>query len=133
MKTKMDKNETANVIYQIDCKGNDTEQCNKLYIGTTKSKLKTRISAHKSNIKLIDNNNPQQKTALATHCAKSNHTPDFNNVKIVDRESNYSKRLTLEMLHILNTPANLRLNFKTDTINIAHCYRHLITKRQNSV
>ena len=32
-----EKNETANVIYQIDCKGNDTEQCNKLYIGTTKS------------------------------------------------------------------------------------------------
>ena len=130
-----EKNETANVIYQIDCKGNDTEQCNKLYIGTTKSKLKTRISVHKSNIKLIDNNNPQQKTALATHCAKSNHTSDFNNVKIVDRGSNYSKRLTLEMLHILvlYTPENPRLNFKTDTINITHCYRHLITKRENSV
>ena len=117
----------------MDCKGNNTEQCNKLYIGTAKSKLKTRISAHKSNIKLIDNNNPQQETALTTHCAKSNHTPDFNKVKIVDRESNYSKRLALETLHILNTPANLRLNFKTDTTNIAHCYRHLITKRQNSV
>ena len=26
MKTKMDRNETANVIYQIDCKGNDTVQ-----------------------------------------------------------------------------------------------------------
>ena len=36
MKTKMDKNGIANVIYQIDCKGNDTEQCNKLY----KNKIK---------------------------------------------------------------------------------------------
>ena len=82
-----------------------------------KIQTKIRISAHKSNIKVIDNNNPQQKTKLPTHCTKSNHTPGFNNVKIVDRESNYSKRLTLEMLHILNTPANLRLNFKTDTIS----------------
>ena len=131
MKTKLDKNETQNVIYRIKCKGNEEEPCNKLYVGTTKSKLKTRISAHKSDIKLLDSTATQHKTALAAHCAKSHHTPDFGKVEILDKENNYNKRLTLEMLHILNTPTNLRLNYKTDTANIAHSYRQLIMKKRN--
>lgn len=133
LKSKIDKNDKSNVIYKITCTGNKTEQCNNIYIGTTKSKLKTRISQHKSNIKLLDKNNTLQKTALATHCAKNNHTPDFDNVQIIDQENNYKKRLILETLHIANIPTNIRLNYKTDTENCSLSYRHLIERQNNLV
>ena len=114
------------MIYRIECSGNSKDTCNKVYIGTTKSKLKRKISAHKSNIKLL-NRNSIQKTALATHCAQNKHVPDFNNVSIVNEENNYNKRFTLEMLHIVNTLTKIRLNYKTDS----QSYRHLITKKRS--
>ncbi|XP_075150333.1 uncharacterized protein LOC142224448 [Haematobia irritans] len=77
--------ETSNVIYQITCNGDNKEPCDKMYIGTTKNKLKTRLSGHKSDIKLR-NNNKLQKTALATHCATTKHHPNFDDVRVLERE-----------------------------------------------
>ncbi|XP_075158209.1 uncharacterized protein LOC142231485 [Haematobia irritans] len=119
--------ETSNVIYQITCNGDNKEPCDKMYIGTTKNKLKTRLSGHKSDIKLR-NNNKLQKTALATHCATTKHHPNFDDVRVLERESSNSKRLTLEMLYINNVPTEKRMNYKSDTDNIAHIYRHIIDK-----
>lgn len=133
LKSKIDKNDKSNVIYKITCLGNKTEKCNNKYIGTTKSKLKTRISQHKSDIKLLDKNKTLQKTALATHCAKHNHTPNFDTVQIIDQENNYKKRLMLETLHIVNTPTNERLNYKCDSEHLAHSFRYLIEKKSNLV
>ncbi|XP_075167711.1 uncharacterized protein LOC142239835 [Haematobia irritans] len=119
--------ETSNVIYQITCNGDNKEPCDKMYIGTTKNKLKTRLSGHKSDIKLR-NNNKLQKTALGTHCATTKHHPNFDDVRVLERESSNSKRLTLEMLYINNVPTEKRMNYKSDTDNIAHIYRHIIDK-----
>lgn len=123
-KEKLEKLEKANVIYKIPCNGDGSNTCQKVYVGTTKSKLKTRISSHKSDHKTrrpVD-----QKTALAAHCSDLNHAPNFDKVEILQHETNYSKRYMLEMLHIVNTPTQQRLNYKTDTDNCAHIYRHLI-------
>ena len=128
-KSKLDKKDKSNVIYKINCKGDGLTSCNMSYIGTTKSKLKTRVSAHKSDQKTYKINMPN-KTALATHCARNNHVADFERAEILQQETNYNKRFTLEMLHIINTPAQKRMNYKTDTENCAHSYRHLI--RQHS-
>ncbi|XP_017470366.1 PREDICTED: uncharacterized protein LOC108362044 [Rhagoletis zephyria] len=51
LKSKTDKMEKSNLIYQIECKGNQTNPCGMYYIGTTKRKLKTRIAGHKSDLK----------------------------------------------------------------------------------
>ena len=117
------------MIYKINCKGDGLTSCNMSYIGTTKSKLKTRVSAHKSDQKTYKINMPN-KTALATHCARNIHVADFERAEILQQETNYNKRFTLEILHIINTPAQKRMNYKTDTENCAHSYRHLI--RQHS-
>ncbi|XP_075157952.1 uncharacterized protein LOC142231219 [Haematobia irritans] len=130
-KDKIQKEETPNVIYEIPCEGNSSEKCEMVYIGT-KKKLKTRISGHKSDIK-SRNNQKLQKTALATHCAKKSHHPNFNNVRILQQESNNNKRYTLEMLHINNVPTNRRINYKTDTDSIAHIYRHMICKNDDQL
>lgn len=125
LKSKINNAEKSNIIYQIKCNGNNSTKCNKMYIGTTKNKLKTRLAGHKSDIKLR-HQKTNQRTALTTHCAEENHHPDFDKVSVLHCESNYNKRLTLEMLHILNTTTNKRMNYKTDIENCAQSYRFLI-------
>ncbi|XP_067616604.1 uncharacterized protein [Eurosta solidaginis] len=122
----MDK---SNVVYKIPCKGKVEEACNSIYVGTTKSKLKTRLSQHKSDLKQCHQQN-NHKTALMAHCAASGHIPNFDETKIMQQEQHYSKRFTLEMLHIINVPTNTRLNFKSDVDNSAHIYKHLLRGRQ---
>lgn len=132
LKSKTPKLEKHNVIYQIECGGNNEEGCGKLYVGTTKNKLKTRMSGHKSDIKLR-NTNIIQKTALSEHCKIHNHTPNIDDVKILQTENHYNKRLTLEMLHINSLPTTTRINSKTDTDNTAYCYRHLTRGRDRAI
>lgn len=125
-KTKTDKLEKSNVVYKIPCNGDGSNICEKVYIGTTKSKLKTRLAAHKSDHK-TSKGKTDQKTALADHCATHGHSPNINSASILQQENNTKKRFIIEMLHIINTPANIRMNYKKDTENCAHTYRHLIT------
>lgn len=127
MKTKVNNMEKSNVIYEIKCKGDGNSNCNKVYIGTTKNKLKNRLAGHKSDIKLRSRN-LTQKTALAEHCAAYKHEPDLERVRVIDSETNYRKRMTLETLHIINTTTTKRMNYKADTEGCANNYRLLITK-----
>ncbi|XP_058982824.1 uncharacterized protein LOC131804256 isoform X2 [Musca domestica] len=131
MKSKIPKMDKHNVVYKIECGGNKEESCGKHYVGTTKNKLKTRMSAHKSDIKLR-NNNSIQKTALAEHCKQYNHTPKIDDVRVLQTEHHYNKRLTIEMLHINSLSTTKRINSKADTDNTAYCYRHL-TKRDRAI
>jgi hypothetical protein len=58
------------------------------------------------------------------HYASKHHSLNFDATTILQQEQHYAKRYTLEMLHIINTPIQERLNYKTDTDNCAHLYRH---------
>ena len=138
-KTKIKKEDKSNVVYEIRCQGDGTNNCDKVYVGTTKTKLRTRISSHKSDQK-CRSKDTMPKTALAEHCIKEGHYADFDNVNILQKENNYSKRLMLEMLHIINVPVNYRINYKSDVDNCAHTYRNLIAnnghwtnKRENKI
>lgn len=126
-KSKVDKMEKSNVVYKIKCRGDNSSTCEQIYIGTTKNKLKTRIAGHRSDIRSRDSRS-NFKTALATHCARERHTPDFDEIEIVESEQNYNKRMMLEMLHIITTPQERRMNFKTDIDNLAQSYRHITNK-----
>ncbi|XP_075163197.1 uncharacterized protein LOC142235821 [Haematobia irritans] len=130
-KSKVGKLDKSNVIYKIECNGDGLTQCPKIYIGTTKNKLKSRLAGHKSDIKLR-NRNTNQKTALAEHCAREKHEPDLEGVRVIDNEINYNKRLTLETLHIINTTTTNRMNHKADIEGCASNYR-LLVQRMNKV
>lgn len=127
-KSKIMKKDKSNVVYGINCNGDKFDTCQKVYIGTTMSKLKTRLSSHKSDLKAT-HRPMEQKTALAAHCARTWHTPNLDEVDILAEERHYSRRFTLEMLHIIDVPAEKRLNYKTDVDHCAQAYRHLLDRQ----
>ncbi|XP_067628617.1 uncharacterized protein [Eurosta solidaginis] len=90
--SNMDK---SNVVYKIPCKGNVGETCNNIYVGTTKSKLKTRLSQHKSDLKQCHQLN-NHKTALMSHCATSGHIPNFDDTKILHKNNTIINDLLLK-------------------------------------
>lgn len=94
-KTKLDKLSINNVVYEVTCVGNERDQCNKVYVGTTKRTLGTRLAEHEADIK-----KGKETTALAQHIKESGHKVDFKNAKILDKEKLTNKRFTLESLRI---------------------------------
>lgn len=128
-KDRIDKWEESNVIYKIPCNGKENEICKKVYIGTTKNKLKSRIAAHKSDQKI--RNISTQKTALTAHCANTHHSPNLDDVQILQREENYKRRYMLEMLNIIKIPTTARMNFKADVEgSSAQQFRYLVNKER---
>ncbi|XP_075163280.1 uncharacterized protein LOC142235916 [Haematobia irritans] len=129
-KSKLKTEEKSDVVYKIKCNGDELNTCNKIYVGTTKTKLKTRLSGHKSDVKAIDR--PlEQKTALAAHCALPGHKPNLTQVDILAEERHHNKRFTLEMLHIIDVPSEKRLNYKTDIDGCSHIYREIVIKSRD--
>ena len=85
-------------MYQIKFK-----DCDKIYIGETKRNVGTRINEHSSYVKkkkdtVITNHISENKTTSNKY-----HEFDFDNFKIIDRETNETKRKISEMLLIKNT------------------------------
>lgn len=90
-KDKINKMEKNNSVYCIKCKN-----CDATYVGETKRSLKTRISEHEANIR-----RPSQTNSVITeHRVNADHDFDWNNIKILDTEENWSCRRMSEMLHI---------------------------------
>jgi len=65
-------------------------------VGETKKQLGTRIKEHKRNIKL----DPSKYSVISEHIHKFNYLFDWENVKILDKEEKYHKRLVSEMVYI---------------------------------
>lgn len=115
-KAPIDKQQQCNIIYKINCSGNDDQKCEQIYIGTTKRTLEKRIGEHQADIK-----RGKESTALAQHILKTGHTADFKQVEILDKETREKKRLTLESLHIQQN-IKKTMNLKEDTNNISASY-----------
>jgi len=96
-----------NVIYKISC--ND---CDASYVRQTKRQLKTRLKEHKNNLK----RDKSKHSVMSEHIIKYNHSFDWDNTRIMDRESNYFKRIVLEIIHIKEQKAGLNLKrYRTAT------------------
>lgn len=108
----MEKN---NVIYRISCK-----DCQATYVGQTKRKLGIRIKEHKSNIRL----DPSRHSVVSNHITSFDHEIDWHNIKILDIEHNYQKRLIGEMIHIKSQ--KLSINAQTDTESLHESYADVI-------
>jgi hypothetical protein len=65
-------------------------------------------------------------SVISEHRLQHNYSFDWGNVKILDFEPNYSKRLISEMIHI-NEQKN-GLNLKTDTELLDDCYSTILNR-----
>ncbi|XP_075150932.1 uncharacterized protein LOC142225042 [Haematobia irritans] len=113
-KSKIKNEDKSNIVYKIKCNGDKSNICPMAYVGTTMTKLKTRLSSHKSDHKATDKS-VEQKTALAAHFTTTGHKPNFTDVEILAQENNHRRRYTLEMLNIIDLSPDKRMNFKKDT------------------
>lgn len=108
--------EKNNVIYKIQC-----IDCDASYVGQTKRQLKTRLKEHRNNIKL----DPSRYSVVTEHMLQFNHKFDWDNVEILDVESNYHKRLVSEMLHIKSQ--NYSINLQKDSEHLNKIYLEIIS------
>lgn len=113
--------QATNVVYRINCADGD----GKCYIGTSDD-LKRRLAQHANDIA----KNRPEKSALAHHAITNSHTFDFDNVKVLEREKRYRKRMLLEEFHIKS--CRNCVNFKSiDTRNVNDIYTPLLRKISN--
>lgn len=119
-KDKIDKKQQCNVVYEIPCKGVGNNKCDKVYIGTTKRTLGVRLTEHEMDIK-----KKKGMTGISQHALDTEHTPDFDNTKILDIENKHKKRMTLESLRI-RQKANKTINSKEDIDKISANYNLII-------
>ena len=90
VKPERPKESTKNIVYQIPCK-----DCDGCYIGESCRRLGKRIEEHKKAIQTYDEAN-----GVAKHAWKNSHRPNWEEVRILDRESNWHKRKIKEALHM---------------------------------
>jgi len=97
-----------NVVYKISCR-----DCNASYVGQTKRQLKTRIKEHCNNYKLLSSN----PSVVTEHMLNHSHSFDWTNVKILNTEADYCKRLVSEMLHIKEQSNGLNAQKDTELLD----------------
>jgi len=64
-------------------------------VSQTKGQLKTRINEHIKNIKAEESKH----SVIFKLMLENNHSFDWQNIKILDFETNYYKRIISEMIH----------------------------------
>ncbi|KYN22044.1 hypothetical protein ALC57_05566 [Trachymyrmex cornetzi] len=114
-KDKLSFMSQQDVVYKISC-----HDCDASYVGQTKRKLLTRVREHRSNI----NKKTGSPSVISNHRITHGHDFDWSNVKILDIEPSYNKRMTSEMLHIKRQ--NNGLNLQNDTISFPDAHLSLL-------
>ena len=106
-KDRREKEEKAEVVYKIACKN-----CEKTYVGETGRKLGTRISEHRKDVDdpkhqsrftrtaRKESLTERHKSALTDHAMRENHVIDWDNIKIVEKESDRKTRHIKEAIAI---------------------------------
>ena len=132
VKDRIPQENLSNVIYNIPC-----QNCDASYVGMTSNQLKTRMSAHRSQIRKLHllreaghtNDDIQiaelkQKTALLEHSISHNHNFSVENVKILDQHNRAAALPILEMCHIINQ--HKTVNKRTDTDGLSSIYAGIL-------
>lgn len=114
-KSKIKKSKQTHVIYSIPCKN-----CEAKYIGQTRQYLENRIKAHQYSVK----GENADKTALTKHAKEEKHQFNFDNVTILDKETNEKRRLIKEMIHIKQEKK--AINDRQDIQNLSNLYNTIL-------
>ncbi|KYN24384.1 hypothetical protein ALC57_04021 [Trachymyrmex cornetzi] len=107
----------ADVVYRLDCK-----DCDASYVGQTSRCVKVQMSEYKNHI----NRNTSQTSVITEHKLQTSHDFDWDNIKILNKENNWNKRLLSEMIYIKKQKHGL--NLQNDMFLLDPLYESLFTK-----
>ena len=92
------------IVYEIDCRN-----CEAVYFGESKRSLKSRSDEHKRSVRNCD----CDKNEIAKHCWEADHNFNWDQKKVVDRESRLIPRKIKETIHSLKNPNHINKIFYT--------------------
>ena len=90
-----DKN---NIIYEIDC-----SNCQAVYFDESKRSLKSRSDKQKRSVRNCD----CDKNEIAKHCWEADHNFNWDQKKVIDRESRLIPRKIKETINSFNDPNHI--------------------------
>ena len=88
----------SNIVYEIDC-----SNCEAVYFGESKRSLKSRSDEHRRSVRNCD----CDKNEIAKHCREADHNFNWDQKKVVDRESRLIPRKIKETIHSLKNPNHI--------------------------
>ena len=107
----------SGVVYRIPC------SCGLVYIGETKRSLETCLKEHQAACRRRE----MEKSAIAEHTWTKKHSPDWDNISIIDQARNNTTLLVKEALHISLARQHTLLNRDQGTA-ISNCWRLLLRR-----
>jgi len=105
------------VVYKLNCKN-----CDVSYVGQIKRRLKIRTFEHIKDINKKTGNH----SVITEHRIEFNHDFEWDNPIILDKEKQYYRRLTSEMIYI--KLQNNSLNLQTETEALEHVYVEILNR-----
>ena len=107
----------SGVVYKVSC-----GDCDKCYIGETGRQLKIRLKEHERGSQSVELN---RMSGLSQHVYQMKHNVKFNEVEILYREPNFSKRKFKEGIAIKNSDLEL-LNKKEEIRSLSQIWENII-------
>ena len=107
----------SNVLYKISC-----NNCDASYVGQTGRQLKIRITEYRNHIR----HKTSVRSVITEHKLQCNHDFQWDNIKILDEEPCYRKRLISEMFYIKKQKNSL--NLQTNTEGLHKAYLPIVNK-----
>lgn len=111
-KYKIPREQKSKVVYQIKC-----QDCNAIYIGITKQKLKDRMAKHRSDVHL---QKLEGTTGLTIHAVQKSHNFDFENVSILEQIPDYWQRLIAEKMYIHRSKNTVNTQIDKDGLHASY-------------
>jgi len=124
-KDKLNSDDISDVVYQVNSQNSDV-----IYIGETTQKKGVRKKQHMNSVSVTNLAKEKLASALALHTKTTGEQFDFENIKILDQNSNKRKLQISEVNHIIMNIEHT-CNYKKDTANIAPSYFNLLRQHVN--
>ena len=90
-----------NIVYEIDC-----SKCPEVDFGESKRSLKSHSDEHKRSVRNCD----CDKNEIAKHCWEAYHIFNWDQKKVIDRESRLIPRKIKETIHSLKNPNHIKIS-----------------------
>ena len=131
-KDKISDDQKCGVVYEVDCLS-----CPQVYFGETGRKLEYRIHEHedetenvtsvrKTRSTSVSEDTTKFKSAISEHTRNNNHVMDFENIKIVDRESDKRKRWIREAIQVRKQKDGVVMNRDEGGYELARVWDQLL-------